>query len=89
MKYTAFIMEKGSRKIVLPVIIEQDDNGIYIGSVPTLQGCQTQGATLPELYERLEEAVSLYLEVMDERHESGASSSQNRLISVQQMEFAY
>lgn len=60
MKHTAFIMEKESRKIVFPFIVEQDDNGVYIGSIPTLQGCHTQSKTLPELYERLEEVVLLY-----------------------------
>lgn len=45
------------------VIIERDHDGIYVGSVPQLPGCHTQGRSLDELMERVQEAVELCLEV--------------------------
>ncbi len=45
------------------VIIEQDDSGHFIGSIPALPGCHTQAKTLPELKKRLQEAILLCLEV--------------------------
>ena len=45
------------------VVIERDEEGIYVGSAPQLPGCYTQGRTLDELMERMKEAVELCLEV--------------------------
>ena len=49
------------------VIIEQDEDGTYIASVPELPGCHTQGDTLEELTENIKEAIELYLEVEAEK----------------------
>ena len=48
--------------MVLTVVIYQDAEGWYIGSIPGLHGCRTQAKTLPELYERLKEVALLCLE---------------------------
>ncbi len=48
------------------VIIEQDEDGVYIGRVPALKGCVSQGDTLDELMKNIKEAVELYLEVIKE-----------------------
>ena len=45
------------------IIIEQDEDGIYVASVPDLKGCHMQAKTLDELKERIKEAIQLYLEV--------------------------
>ena len=47
----------------LTVIVERDEEGRYVGSVPELPGCHTQAKTLDELMERIKEAIELYLEV--------------------------
>ena len=44
------------------VIIERDENGIYVGSVAELPGCHTQGESIEELMENIKEAIELYLE---------------------------
>ena len=38
------------------VIIEQDEDGIYVGRVPELKGCVTQGDTIDELMKNMKEA---------------------------------
>jgi predicted RNase H-like HicB family nuclease len=50
-------------------IIEQDEDGIYVASVPELPGCHMQAETLDELNRRIKEAIELYLEVVPEKGE--------------------
>ncbi len=45
------------------IVIEQDEDGIYVATVPELEGCHTQARSLDELKERMKEAIELYLEV--------------------------
>jgi predicted RNase H-like HicB family nuclease len=45
------------------LIIEQDEAGYYVGSVPELKGCHTQAKSLDELHERIKEVIELCLEV--------------------------
>lgn len=45
------------------VIIERDEEGYYVASVPELQGCHTQAKSLDKLMERIREAIELCLEV--------------------------
>jgi len=45
------------------IIIEQDEDGYYIASVPELPGCHTQAKSLDKLNERIIEAITLYIEV--------------------------
>ena len=45
------------------VVIERDEEGYNIASVPQLPGCHTQGRSLDELTERIREAVGLCLDV--------------------------
>ena len=44
------------------VIIEQDSDGTYVASVPTLKGCHTQGSSLDQVMERIREAIALCVE---------------------------
>lgn len=45
------------------VLVERDEEGYYVASVPTLPGCHTQAKSLDELDLRIREAIQLYLEV--------------------------
>lgn len=44
------------------VVIEQDEDGIYVARVPEISGCYTQGKSLPEVIERIKEAIEVCLE---------------------------
>jgi len=52
------------------VVVERDEEGFYVASVPALPGCHTQAKSLDKLMERIREAIGLYLEVEGERLES-------------------
>ncbi|TVR06754.1 MAG: type II toxin-antitoxin system HicB family antitoxin [Spirochaetaceae bacterium] len=45
------------------VVIEKDQDGYYVASVPTLKGCHTQAKSLDVLMKRIQEAIELCLEV--------------------------
>lgn len=55
----------------LPVLIEQDEDGVFIVSVPTLRGCRSAGRTVDEAMANIAEAAALCLE--DERPASSAA----------------
>ena len=44
------------------VVIEMDEDGFFVGEVPQLRGCYTQGKTLDELMTNIKEVVELCLE---------------------------
>ena len=71
------------RKYRFPVVIEQDEDGWYVGIVPELKGCHTQARTLSELEKRLKEAVKLCLSVEKGR------VRQNKFVGVHQLEVAF
>jgi predicted RNase H-like HicB family nuclease len=45
------------------VVIERDEEGYFVASVPSLPGCHTQARSLDELMDRVREAITLCLEV--------------------------
>ena len=47
------------------VVVEQDEAGYYVASVPALPGCHTQARSLDDLVERIREAIALCLEAED------------------------
>jgi len=47
------------------VVVERDEAGWYVASVPSLPGCHTQARSLDELLTRIREAIEAYVEVGD------------------------
>jgi predicted RNase H-like HicB family nuclease len=62
------------------VLIEQDEDGFYIATVPSLKSCYTQAKTLEVLYPRIKEVIALCLQ--EER------PIKTKFIGVQQVEIA-
>ncbi len=44
------------------VLIEQDENRMYIAKIPDIPGCYTQGKTVEQAMERVREAIQVCLE---------------------------
>lgn len=60
-------MAKLENKVLnFTVLIEQDEDGIYIAKVPDIIGCYTQGKTVEQAMERIKEAIQVCLEADDE-----------------------
>ena len=67
------------------VIIHKDEDGTYIGRVPELDGCMSQGDSLDELMKNIREAIELCLEVQTEEKQKIAPE-QIKFVGVQQVE---
>jgi len=61
------------------IYIEQDEDGVYIGSVPSIAGCYSQGATIDELLVNMREALQLCL------RNSGADGAIGTFVGVQKV----
>jgi predicted RNase H-like HicB family nuclease len=56
-------MIKTDNKVLnFTVLIEQDEDGIYVAKVPDIIGCYTQGKTVEQAMERIKEAIQVCLE---------------------------
>ena len=49
------------------VILYPDEDNYWVVEVPSLPGCISQGETKEEALINIQEAISLYLEVLEER----------------------
>ena len=48
------------------VLIEKDEDGWQVATVPEIQGCHTQGKTISQVLERIKEAIEVCLEAEGE-----------------------
>lgn len=64
------------------VIIEQDEDGIYVAKVPDIPGCYTQGKSVEQVMERIKEAIQVCLDSEKEEPEP------LKFIGLQQIEVA-
>jgi predicted RNase H-like HicB family nuclease len=61
------------------VIIERDEEGYYVATVPALRGCHTQAKTLDTLMKRVREAIELCLDV------DNSAGTELELVGIQQI----
>jgi len=47
------------------VLIEPDEDGVFVAEVPSLPGCITQGNTRDEAVQNAREAIAAYLESLE------------------------
>ena len=64
------------------VVIERDEEGVYVASVPQLPGCHTDATSLDELMVEIREAIVLCLEV------EGQEPSQMEFVGIQRVTVA-
>jgi len=51
------------------IIVEQDEDGVFVAEVPSLPGCISQGTTRPEALTNIREAIEGYLESLRKHNE--------------------
>lgn len=64
------------------VVIERDEDGYYVASVPQIPGCHTQARSLDEVMQRIREATELCLEVQ------GAPEQDLEFVGIQRITIA-
>jgi predicted RNase H-like HicB family nuclease len=69
-----------AKKIHLPILIEQDEDKVYIVSCPQFKGCHSYGNTIEEAMQNIHEVIEMCLE--EEKIENV-----NNFIGFREMEF--
>lgn len=64
------------------VIIEPDEDGIYVVEVPALPGCISQGQTRTEAIENIKEAIAAYLESLEAHSEPKAGLNVEEFVAI-------
>jgi len=64
------------------VLIEQDEDGVYIAEVPALPGCISQGKTRREAIDNIKEAIAGYLESLNAHGEPVPPSITEEVVEV-------
>jgi len=64
------------------VMIEPDEDGIYVAEVPALPGCISQGKTRAEAIDNVKEAIAAYLESLDEHRDPVPPSISEEVVEV-------
>ena len=62
LKTNIVFVEHQMTKQSFTLLIENDEDGVFIGTAPSLNGCYTYGKTLDELMANLKEAIEAHLE---------------------------
>lgn len=65
------------------VLIEQDEDGVFVAEVPALPGCISQGRTRTEATDNIKEAIALYLESLSANHEALPPPITEELVEVE------
>ena len=64
------------------VVIEQDEDGIFVAEVPSLPGCISQGRTRVEALKNIQEAIEAYIESLKAHNEPIPPSIDEEIIEV-------
>ncbi len=64
------------------VLVEQDEDGVFIAEVPALPGCLSDGRTREEVLSNVREAISLYLESLEAHGDPIPSPITEELVEV-------
>jgi len=63
---TQWAEREGMKENEFYVVIERDEDGLYVGEVPQLNACYSQGETIDELMANMREVVEMCLEELEE-----------------------
>jgi predicted RNase H-like HicB family nuclease len=64
------------------ILIEQDEDGIFVAECPSLPGCVSQGKTRKEAIKNIQDAIKGYLESLKKHNEPIPPSVEEEIIEV-------
>ena len=64
------------------VLIEQDEDGVFVAEVPSLPGCLSQGPTRADALKNIQEAIEVYLESLKAHDEPIPPSITEEVVEV-------
>ena len=72
------------KNLNLTVYIERDEDGVFIGSIPTISSCYAQGKTQEEMLKNLREVLILCL-----RNTNKDALENTKFVGIQNLEINY
>ena len=64
------------------ILIEQDEDGIFVVECPSLPGCISQGKTRGEALENIQDAIKGYLESLKKHNEPIPPSIEEEIVEI-------
>lgn len=64
------------------ILIEQDEDGIFVAECPSLPGCASQGKTRREAVENIQDAIRGYLASLKKHNEPIPPSIDEEIVEV-------
>jgi len=72
------------KNLYFTVYIERDEDGVFIGSIPTIPSCYAQGKTQEEMLKNIDEVLRLCL-----RNNKLDNLENTKFIGIQNLEISY
>jgi predicted RNase H-like HicB family nuclease len=76
---------KSPKTTHLPILIEQDEDNMYIITCPTFKGCHAQGKSVEEALANIKEVISMCMDEVKPKHKSPL----NRFIGFRELEVSF
>ncbi len=64
------------------ILLEKDENGVFVAECPAFPGCISQGKTRQEALENIRDAIKGYIESLKKHNESVPSSIEEEIVEV-------
>lgn len=71
------------KNIIYTVYIEQDEDGMFVGSIPSVPSCHAEGETQEKMLKNLQEVLKLCLRNADKRE-----LAKTRFVGIQNLIYA-
>ena len=72
----------GYENMKFRIIIEQDEDGVFIAECPTLPGCVSQGNTRKDALNNIQDAIKGYLESLRKHNQPIPPSIEEEIVEV-------
>lgn len=76
-------MKTKNKTIHLPILVEQDEDNVFIVSCPVFKGCHSYGKTIDEALGNIKEVIDMCIEENNEK-----STGVNRFIGFREMQIS-
>ncbi len=76
--------KNGTSTTHLPIIIEQDEDNMFVVTCPTFKGCHSQGKTVEEALNNIKEVISICMDELKVKHYKPL----NRFIGFRELEIS-
>jgi len=64
------------------IVLEQDEDGIFVAECPSLPGCISQGKTRKEALENIQDAITGYIESLKKHNEPIPPTIEEEIVEV-------